>query len=341
MSRVGVIGHFGLGLDLLNGQTIKTKIITEEIKNYCKEDVYLVDSYGGIKAVLPVIWGCIKALKTCRNIIIMLNKNGLRVVVPLISLFNKIFHRRIHYVVVGGWLPEFLEKRIWLAKRLKKFFAIYVETASMKLSLYEMGVCNVVVMPNCKRLDIIDELSFCDGPYKLCTFSRVMKEKGIEDAVEAVKMANSRLKTIAFTLDIYGQIDSSQTEWFERLADSFPEYIKYEGVVDFNKSTQVLKSYFALIFPTYYEGEGFAGTAIDAFSAGIPVIASNWKYNCEVIKSGVTGTLFEPHDIQKLADILISLFNNPNEWNKMKKNCLREAYNYRPENAMKILFDNL
>ena len=31
MSRVAVIGHFGVGLDLANGQTIKTKIGTEAI----------------------------------------------------------------------------------------------------------------------------------------------------------------------------------------------------------------------------------------------------------------------------------------------------------------------
>jgi glycosyltransferase involved in cell wall biosynthesis len=51
--------------------------------------------------------------------------------------------------------------------------------------------------------------------------------------------------------------------------------------------TKVLRDYFALLFPIYYIGEGFAGTAIDAFSAGVPVIASDWKYNSEVIKEGI------------------------------------------------------
>ena len=31
--RVSVCGHFGFGEELLNGQTIKTKIVTEELKN--------------------------------------------------------------------------------------------------------------------------------------------------------------------------------------------------------------------------------------------------------------------------------------------------------------------
>ena len=32
MKRISVIWHFGFGLNLLNGQTIKTKIITEELE---------------------------------------------------------------------------------------------------------------------------------------------------------------------------------------------------------------------------------------------------------------------------------------------------------------------
>lgn len=31
--KAGIIGHFGEGENLLNGQTIKTKIVTEELQN--------------------------------------------------------------------------------------------------------------------------------------------------------------------------------------------------------------------------------------------------------------------------------------------------------------------
>ena len=33
MKKVCVIGHFGFGENLLNGQTIKTKIVTKELIN--------------------------------------------------------------------------------------------------------------------------------------------------------------------------------------------------------------------------------------------------------------------------------------------------------------------
>lgn len=341
MSRVAVIGHFGIGLNLANGQTIKTKIVTEEVERYCNEKAMLVDAHGGAKAIIPVILGCIKALKHCDNIILMLTENGLKVSIPVLSFFNKLFHKRLHYVVVGGWLPEFLKQQPGLIKKLKSFHMIYVETNNMRMLLEEMGFINVVVMSNCKRLKIVSEPEICEKPYKLCTFSRVMKEKGIEDAVNAVILANETLGETAYQLDIYGQVDSGQTEWFEKLRESFPEYIKYCGLVKFDQSTKVLKQYFALLFPTYYEGEGFAGTAIDAFSAGVPVLASDWKYNNEVIIAGINGRLFEPHNVEEIKKCLIEMVKNPEAWQMMRNRCIADAHKYEPDNVMKILFNEL
>lgn len=341
MSRVAVIGHFGIGLNLANGQTIKTKIVTEEVERYCNEKAVLVDAHGGVKAIVPVIFGCIKALKSCDNIILMLTENGLKVSVPVLSFFNKLFHKRLHYVVVGGWLPEFLNQQLGLIKKLKSFHMIYVETNNMRMHLEKMGFKNVVVMPNCKRLEIVSEPEICEKPYKLCTFSRVMREKGIEDAVNAVISANDALGETAYQLDIYGQVDSNQTEWFDKLQESFPAYIKYCGLVKFDQSTKVLKQYFALLFPTYYEGEGFAGTAIDAFSAGVPVLASDWKYNNEVIVDGINGGLFEPHNVEEIKKCLIEMARNPETWQMMRNRCIADAHKYEPDNVMKTLFNEL
>lgn len=341
MKKVAVIGHFGIGMDLANGQTIKTKIVTEEVEKYCNEKAVLIDAHGGVKAVFPVIFGAIHSLCTCQNIILMLTENGLKVSVPVLSVFNKIFRRRLHYVVVGGWLPGFLQKQLGLSKKLKRFYMIYVETYNMKTALEQMGFSNVVVMHNCKRLHIISVPEKCQKPYKLCTFSRVMKEKGIEDAVKAVISANEIIGEDFYSLDIYGQIDSKQIEWFECFQKTFPSYINYQGTVKFDQSTQVLKDYFALLFPTYYEGEGFAGTALDAFSAGVPVLASDWKYNSEIIKDGINGALFEAHNVDTLCDKLVEISKDPDKWKQMGDRCIEEANMYKPDNVLKVLFKNI
>ena len=56
-----------------------------------------------------------------------------RVYTPLLSIFRAFFRRKkLHYVVIGGWLPNFIKGKKLLRKQLKKFHGIYVETNSMK-----------------------------------------------------------------------------------------------------------------------------------------------------------------------------------------------------------------
>ncbi len=341
-----VFGHFANGKQLLNGQTIKTKIFTEELESQVGEaQVLNIDTHGGVKSLLKAPFQVLKALKKSENIVIMPAHNGLRVYAPLLNFCKKFYKKRkLHYVVIGGWLPEFLQNKKSLAKKLKKFDGIYVETNSMKEALDNMAFTNVSVMPNCKKLDILEKeqlACYKEYPYKLCTFSRVMKQKGIGDAVNAVKTINEAFGKTIFTLDIYGQVDRDQTEWFDNLQKEFPEYVKYGGLVPFDKSTEVLKDYYALLFPTYYDGEGFAGTLIDAFAAGLPVIASDWKYNAEIIESYRTGIIYKLQESDALENALKWCIDNTALWNDMRANCLLEAKKYLPQVVVKEFLENL
>ncbi len=168
-----------------------------------------------------------------------------------------------------------------------------------------------------------------------------MKEKGIEDAVQAVKKINELIGRTVYQLDIYGQVDPNQTEWFENLKKAFPSYVKYIGIIPYDQSVETLKNYYVLLFPTYYEGEGFAGTLIDAMAAGVPVIASDWKYNGEIIQNGITGWIFPAKNIETLSKILLDISNQQEFIDGMKRHCLQHAYKYSPKNAIKCLFEKL
>lgn len=344
-AKVCIIGHFGEGETLLNGQTVKTKIVTEEMqRRFGQEQVLKIDTRGGWKTLVKAPFQTISALKNSKNILIFPAQNGLRIYAPLLSFFRHFFKgRKLHYVVIGGWLPQFVTKRKGLAKALKKFDGIYVETGAMKNTLEARGFENVFVMPNCKKLTMLseNELVYPQGvPYKLCTFSRVMREKGIEDVAKTVIKVNQSLGRTVFSLDIYGQVDENQTEWFEALQKTFPDYIRYDGLIPFDKSVETLKEYFALLFPTYYEGEGFAGTLIDAYSAGVPVIASDWKYNTELVNENV-GYVYKTRDNVALAKLLNAMAADPTMILKKKKPCLQEAEKYKIEKAVSVLLDRI
>ena len=342
---VGIVGHFGTGKNLLNGQTIKTKIITEELsKQLTSNDILTLDTCAAKKNMIKIIFYAIKLSRKCKNIIIMPAKNGLRFFVPLFVFFKKIFSFKLHYAVIGGWLNEFLDEHKSIEKKLHIFDYIYVETKKMKTDLENKGLKNIVIMPNCKNLEPLakEELIYTtEPPFALCTFSRVMFEKGIEDAVYAVQEANRNFSKTVFTLDIYGQIDKNYKERFDNLCKTFPDYINYKGLIPFNKSVDIIKNYFALLFPTYFLGEGFAGTLIDAFSAGVPVIASDVFSNREIITNGKNGYLYEYKNKNALCDKLIWIATHSDEWNKMKTECINKAIEYLPETVVRILTEKL
>lgn len=346
MKKVCVIGHFAFGKNLLNGQTVKTKIVTEELeKRFTQKQVLKIDTHGGALSLLKAPFQVLKALLTCKNIVILPAHNGLRVFAPLLRFMRCFFKgRKLHYIVIGGWLPEFVSKRNALKKSLMKFDSIFVETSTMKKNLEKAGFLNIQVLLNCKDLTVLQESDLVytvNPPLKVCTFSRVMREKGIEDAVNAVKAINEKEGKTVYTLDIYGQVDSAQTQWFESLQKKFPDFVKYRGAVSFDKSVEVLKEYFALLFPTHFYTEGIPGTIIDAYAAGVPVISAEWESFSDIIDRGVTGEGYPMHDFSRLVALLHEIEENPQEWNEKKKNCIQKAKEYLPSTALQKLAESL
>lgn len=344
MMKICVCGHFGFGLELLNGQTIKTKVISEELeKKYNQSSVLKIDTHG-LKNILILPLKLLIAMFTCKNMIILPAQRALALETIYLCILNVFFRRNIHYIVIGGWIINYIEKHSIVAYLLKSYKGIYVELQHMKEQLVILGYHNVYILPNCKKNSILDVDKIEENQnekFKLVIFSRIMKEKGISYAIEAIKKANRELNDHIFQLDLYGEVDSKQHEWFEREKQNFSNDVHYRGKLPYDKCVDVLCKYHMLLFPTYYEGEGLPGTIIDAYASGLPVIASDWKYNASVVINGKTGCLFKPHDVDDLKDKMIQCYKNPTVRIKMRYNCIQQAKLYMPEIALKPLFENL
>jgi len=345
MKKVVVLGHFAFGMDKANGQTIKTKIVAQElIRVFGADQVDCKDTMGRWKFLLRLPCLLFQMVRNYHHIVVLPAYKGVRVIVPMLALLNIFYHRKLHYVVIGGWLPNYVRKYPLLRYASRHFDNIYVETLLMKRKMDELHFSNVKVMPNCKPLKIVrkeDLKSNTQEPLKLCTFSRVMKEKGIEEAAIAVAEVNFTLGRDAFHLDIYGMIEPWQEKWFNKLMQQQPKTIQYKGIVNFDESSTVLQQYFALLFPTFYAGEGFPGTLIDALAAGLPTIASDCLANPELIDEGSTGLLFPMLDRKAFKDILLKVADNPAIIDQMRVNCVTKASNYLPERVLDILIQDI
>lgn len=345
MKKVCIIGPFGFGKELLNGQTVKCIFVKEVLeKGYGKDEIKTIDTFGSVTVLIKCLYKLFLNFFRCENIVMLPAQNGVRIFTPFCLFINRIFNRQLHYIVIGGWLAEFTKVHSKLANRLKKYDKIYVETSTMKKALEKQGFNNIVLLPNCKELPILkeEELVYSHRkPYKLCTFSRVTPKKGIDDAINAVKCINEEAGKIIFVLDIYGQVDEAEIEWFNKIKERLPSYIHYCGLVPYDKSVEVLRNYFALLFPSRFYTEGIPGTLIDAYAAGVPVISSRWESFLDVVDENIVGLGFEFGNTEELKEILKYISENPEYLNRMKKSCLKKAELYSSKNVLQILKQHL
>ncbi len=345
MYKVGICGHFGFGKQLVNGQTDKTNAVYKALsKALGSGSVKALDTCGWQKNPLKMLLGCRRLLEECENVIMMPSRGGFKVFPAVFQMLNKGLNRRLHYVVVGGWLAKALEENPRLIPPIKRLNRVYAELEPMVQELRRLGVENAVYMQNFRETNAlsVSQLVYPGGePLRLCTYSRVMRDKGIEEAVEAVRSANIRLGRTAYTLDIYGKVEPEYSKRFEELCSGFEPYISYKGFIATADSTQQLKTYFALLFPTVYKGEGFAGTIVDAFAAGVPVFATDWKYNAQIIRNGVDGIVYDRSREGMLAEILVQAAQAPQAINSMKRACLERAAHFEADEAAKILLKEL
>ena len=343
MFTATIIGHFAWGHQRLDGQTIKTHNIYCALKESIGDnEVNAVDTYGGVQFLLKLPIILLKVLYTSKNIVILPAQRGIKIISPLLLLYNCIFKRNIHYIVIGGWLSEMASQSKMVKYCIQKFDAIYVETQNMQTALQSLNINNVIIMPNFKNIPIrhsddIQKQVFVE-PYPLCTFSRVSREKGIEIAIEAVKLANIKLGRVAYHLDIYGQIEDEK-DWFIPLMSQQPLYIQYKGLVSASDSVNVLSHYFMLLFPTFYAGEGLAGTLIDAMCTGLPVIATDWHNNNEIITHGNNGFLVPIQDCESIAEILCNIALSPHKLLSIRENCIKHATRYLPQNIIPLIIN--
>lgn len=335
---IAVIGRVAEGVELLDGQTIKTKVLCEELHRYFPDrKLICVDTYQYRKNILKILFRMARSFVECEDIFVLLSRNGRTFFIPVLMGMNMIFHRRIYHDVVGGALPAEAAERPILRKLLKCFNVNWVEFAAMKEELEKIGVTNVEVLPNFKRLNILSSEKLLKNyrePFVFSMFSRVLKEKGMPDAAKAVAKVNCRYGKQLAVLHIYGPVEEDYREEFTELLEEYRECVHYMGCVPFDQSVEVLSQSYMLLFPSVYFGEGMPGTILDAFSSGLPVIATDWHFNSELVHDGVTGYCYDWRKPELLEQWICYAIEHPDQINSMREHCLAKAAEYTPEIVM-------
>lgn len=340
--KIGVWGQFGDGGKIADGQAVRTTIITKELQmRYGNESVGIVNTNGWKSHPLKFLFESFQLVRDSTIVVVAPADNGYKVFVPLLLLFNMFYRRALIHVVIGGFLPALLKDKPIYLKFENKFSAVFVQTENLKRDLEHLGVCNISILSNLKRLNTLpfDEIiKKDDQDVRVCVFSRINKEKGIEDAVEAVKIANTKMGRTAIKLDMYGLVQPGYEQTLQEVVKDNRGFAEYKGIVDYDKTVETLSGYFVMMFPTYYYGEGFPGNVVDAYNSGLPIIATDWLYNKDVIVDGRNGILVPIKSPLKLADALLTLYNDRDLHFNMIKNNIEDSRQYHPDVVLKEFY---
>jgi glycosyltransferase involved in cell wall biosynthesis len=135
----------------------------------------------------------------------------------------------------------------------------------------------------------------------------VREEKGVDELLEA----SNRLDD-SFTIDVYGHIFN------EKYTDEYFDDYKanYKGPLGPEEVLEKLKEYDVLVLPSYQEG--YPGIFIEAFSFGVPILATTLAPIKEIVIHGENGILVEPKNVDSLEEGFLSF--NDNNYEKLSKN---------------------
>ncbi|MBR3742921.1 MAG: glycosyltransferase family 4 protein [Clostridia bacterium] len=335
MKKIGVIGVEGTGARFATGQAIKCRTLRKWFCDKFGEDQVLFGNIDSAKKhPIRVANNMLRVLKNCTNVVFMPGQN-IEIFAPVLHCFNKLYHRKILYIVTGGDLAEVIKRRPSLGKTIAHFAGVYVQSVKLRDELKQMGIPRAEYLPNCRGYTAAVPFDHYEKePFRVCTYSRVTKEKGILDAIEICKKANALIGHKAFVLEVYGKMYDAFEPEFNKALEENKGLVTYEGVRDSSETWNTLHSCFAILFPTYFECECFAGTALDAFSARIPIIANDWLYNSEVIRSGVDGFIYDFRNNDMAAETLKRLYDDRALYASIQQGCEESMFRFSTDHVM-------
>ncbi len=323
------IGPFSKGRIPKDGASIKNNHILGRLRPLIP-DLVEFDTENWKKRpflLLRMLWTILCNPKA--KYILSLNNDSANKTIRVLKKFAP--NASVIYWVIGGsigkWIVEGRVKTTdyaWLKN-------IIVEGESMKSQMEKVGLTNVSVLPNFKSYDGLPVIPRhkCQDRLNFVFLSRININKGCTLLLNAVKYLNSIGYTDRFTVDFYGPIEDGYNDEFTERVQTLPN-VNYNGFLDLRDKANytTLAKYDAMVFPTFWHGEGCPGIVIDAYICGLPILASDWNMNRDYIIHNQTGILFEPKLEKAIADTILKCITGEINLERLRDGAFASKSNY-------------
>lgn len=145
---------------------------------------------------------------------------------------------------------------------------------------------------------------------------RIDPSKGLETLLSTIVQSSSN----CWSLSIAGNLDSAHAQHLTSTY-TYASNLHFLGYVPIQ---QLLQQIDVLVVPSLWQ-EPFGRIVIEAFTYGIPVIATTRGGLPELIQPGITGYLFDPDHPAELAQALDRFIAHPEIAQQMRAACLKAA----------------
>lgn len=226
-------------------------------------------------------------------------------------------------VFFRGWDKSFektlRDRWLWLFKRV--FFradAMIVLGTEFKKALREMGYEGPIFV----ETTLVDDAVFAedvDQEYRgneqvhVLFLSRLVKEKGVYEAIDAVALLQEKGMNLTLTVAGDGRELVPAKEY---VSENGIDGICFPGYVRGAEKMKLFKSADLYLFPSFY-GEGMPNCVLEAMASGLPVVTRPVGGLKDFFVNGEMGYATESKDPEVFAELLEKLVRDPALRNRM------------------------
>lgn len=335
-TRVLMIGPatFGPG-----GVAVSSHYLLQSLKTHPQIEVEILDSYAirgsGIFAVprlLQLFIRILRAASRCDVISFQSMATALPYIGWFLPLAAKLHGKPLIFRSFGGMYYDELS---WPGRIVARFFlrradVVLLQTKELMEKAENDGLRRVEWFPTARPMPKESPPAREGNCRRFVYVGHLKTAKGLQYLARAAEQLPDDA-----SVDVYGPW-RDYGKLFDLPADTFDgcKKIRYVGVLQHHDVVSTLRQYDALVFPTFMTGEGYSGIVLEAYAAGIPVIATRWRALPEIVEDGVSGLLVEPRDERAILDAMMRFYQDPSLYRRLAAGAVAKRTRFSLENQV-------
>lgn len=244
-------------------------------------------------AIVSIYWQILSNARQCDVVFLQGSKNDFFFIAPWAALVAKLFGKPFFLRKFAGEFDKDYNrapkwKKWGISWAMKQARCLFFEVKRL-LPFGRQFNNNCQWFPNTRKRPTLKRS--CEEKYdkkKFVFVSQVRKEKGVDEMLEAFRKLGPE-----YGLDIYGPLIGYTPDDLDG---------HYKGCLRPEQVEEILPNYLLLLLSSWKEG--YPGIIIEAFGAGLPVIASKAGGIPEMIEDGVNGILCESHSADEIVQAI-------------------------------------